>query len=83
MPMLCTASASTPASGPRPTATTNSRANTISLIARNESIMRRTGCTIHAGHTLAEPRMANGMPKNTASAVPQTAICTVSTISQA
>ena len=83
MPMLCTASASTPASGPSPTATTNSSANTISLMARQASIRRRTGCTTHCGQTLAEARMAKGMPKNTASAVPHTAIWTVSTISQA
>ena len=54
MPMLCTASASTPASGPSPTATTNSSANTISLMARQASISRRTGCTTHCGQTLAE-----------------------------
>src|SRR5699024_12031081 len=35
--------ASTPANGPRPTATTNSMAKTISLMARQASIRRRTG----------------------------------------
>ena len=43
MPVVCTQSASTPANGPRPTATTNSNANTISLMARQASIKRRTG----------------------------------------
>ena len=35
--------ASTPANGPRPTATTKSMANTISLMARQASISRRMG----------------------------------------
>lgn len=42
-PVVCTQSASTPANGPRPTATTNSIANTISLMARQLSINRRIG----------------------------------------
>ena len=43
MPVVWIHSASTPANGPRPTATTNSMANTISLMARDASIRRRTG----------------------------------------
>ena len=42
-PVVCTHSASTPANGPSPTATMNSIANTISLIARAASISRRIG----------------------------------------
>ena len=42
-PVVCTHSASTPAKGPRPTATMNSIANTISLMARQASIRRRIG----------------------------------------
>src|SRR5258708_26398801 len=72
-PRLCTASAMTPANGPRPTATTNIRANTISLMARHASINRRTGCTTQAGQTLAALRIENGTPNKTASAVPQAA----------
>ena len=71
----------TPANGPRPTATTNISANTISLMARQASIRRRTGCTIHCGQTLAALRIENGTPNTTASAVPQIAICTVTTMS--
>ena len=74
-------SAITPANGPRPTATTNSSAKTISLMARQASISRRTGCTIQAGQILADDRIANGMPKTTASAVPQIAIWIVTTMS--
>ena len=43
MPVVWTNRASTPAKGPRPTATTNSMAKTISLMARQASISRRTG----------------------------------------
>ena len=50
------------------------------LMARDASISRRVGCTIHCGQMLAEARIAKGMPNTTASAVPQTAICTVSSI---
>jgi hypothetical protein len=42
-PVVWIHSASTPAKGPRPTATMNSMANTISLMARQASIRRRTG----------------------------------------
>ena len=71
----------TPAKGPRPTATTNISANTISLMARQASISRRAGCTTHCGQMLAALRIENGMPNTTASAVPQIAICTVTTMS--
>src|SRR5262249_24227752 len=67
--------------GARPTATTNISAKTISLMARQASIRRRTGCTIHCGQTLAALRIENGMPNATASAVPHIAICTVTTMS--
>jgi hypothetical protein len=80
-PRLWTASAITPANGPSPTATTNISANTISLMARQASIRRRTGCTTHCGQMLAEARMENGMPNTTASAVPQIAIWTVTSVS--
>jgi hypothetical protein len=43
MPVVWTQSAGTPAKGPRPTATTNNMAKTISLIDRQISIRRRTG----------------------------------------
>ncbi len=42
-PVVLMNSASTPANGPRPTATTKSMAKTISLIERQASITRRTG----------------------------------------
>ena len=61
--VLWTNSAITPANGPSPTATTNISANTISLMARQASIRRRTGCTTHCGQMFAEDRIANGMPK--------------------
>ena len=50
----------TPAKGPRPTATTNISANTISLMARQASISRRVGCTIHCGQILLALRIENG-----------------------
>ena len=71
----------TPAKGPRPTATTNISANTISLMARQASISRRVGCTIHCGQILLALRIENGMPNKTASAVPQMAIWTVTIMS--
>jgi hypothetical protein len=73
--------AMTPANGPRPTATTNISANTISLMARQASIKRRTGCTTHCGQMLAALRIANGIPNTTASVVPQIAIWTVTIMS--
>jgi len=42
-PVVLIHSASTPANGPSPTATTNSIANTISLIERKASMQRRSG----------------------------------------
>ena len=42
-PVVWMNSAITPANGPRPTATTNSIAKTISLMARQASIRRRIG----------------------------------------
>ena len=81
MPVLWMKSAMTPAKGPRPTATTKSSAKTISLMARDASISRRTGCTTHCGQTLDELRIAKGMPRITASAVPHTAIWMVTIIS--
>jgi hypothetical protein len=50
-------------------------------MARHASIRRRTGWTIHCGQTLAALRIENGIPNTTASAVPQIAICTVTTMS--
>ena len=81
MPVVCTKIASTPANGPRPTATTNNIANTISLIARDASMRRRTGWCTHAGVRFDEHSSPNGTPKTTASAVPQSAICSVTSIS--
>ena len=80
-PVVCTNSAITPAKGPRPTATTNSTAKTSSLIARKASISRRTGCTTQTGAMLLDDRMPNGTAAITDSTEPQTAICTVRTIS--
>jgi len=56
-------------------------ANTISLIARQESISLRTGWWIHQGAMLAELSSPRGTANATASTVPQTAICTVMSIS--
>ena len=46
-PVVLIHKARTPAKGPRPTATTNNMANTISLIERKASITRRSGWGIH------------------------------------
>lgn len=81
MPVVCTHSASTPAKGPSPTATTNSIANTNSLMLRQTSIIRRTGRATHHGATLPAHSRPHGTAHSTASPVPQMAICTVSTIS--
>eukprot|EP01139_Manchomonas_bermudensis_P016542 Amastigsp_a513194_7.p3 type:complete len:104 gc:universal Amastigsp_a513194_7:592-281(-) len=81
MPVVWIHSASTPANGPRPTATMNNMANTISLIARAASISRRTGWRTQTGAILAEDSSASGIAQTTASAVPHKAIWTVITIS--
>ena len=83
VPVVCTVSARTPANGPSPTATMNSIANTISLMARQASISRRTGWWIHAGAMLALDSRPIGTAASTASSVPQRAMCTVITISRA
>ena len=81
--MVWTQSASTPANGPSPTATTNSIANTTSLIARAASISRRTGWRTQTGAMLADERRPNGIAHSTERAVPQTAIWSVTSISSA
>jgi hypothetical protein len=81
MPVVCTHNASTPAKGPRPTATTNSIANTISLIARQASISLRTGWWIQAGARFDEHSSPNGTAQATARAVPHSAISSVTRIS--
>src|SRR5690606_6320906 len=82
-PVVPRNSASVPAKGPRPTATTNNIAKTISLMERNASISRRTGWQIHQGTRLDEDSMPSGIPKIIASTVPQTAIWIVINISRA
>ena len=82
VPVVCTARASTPANGPRPTATMNSIANTISLMARQASIRRRTGWCSQAGAMLADAASPSGTAATMASSVPQTAMCTVTIISR-
>src|ERR1700761_871917 len=81
-PVVCTHSASTPENGPRPTAETNSSAKTISLIARKASSMRRTGWCIHHGVRLDDASSASGTEQTTASAVPHSAISTVTSSSE-
>ena len=81
MPVVWTHSARTPAKGPRPTATTNSMANTSSFMLRNRSISRRVGWDTHQGATLPAHMSANGTANRMASPVPQMAICTVRIIS--
>ena len=83
MPVVWMNSAMTPANGPRPTATTNSTAQTISWMARKKSISRRQGCRMYQGTMLCADRMPKGMASNTDRTVPQRAICTVTTISSA
>lgn len=61
----------------------NSIANTISLIARQLSIARRTGCSSHAGAMLRADIRPNGTALTIASAVPQSAIDSVTPISLA
>ena len=56
-------------------------ANTISLMARNASSTRRTGWYTHQGTMLDEASSASGTAVITASAVPQSAICSVTSIS--
>ena len=80
-PVVLMNSASTPAKGPSPTATTKSMAKTISLIERQASITRRTGWYTHQGTMFSEQRMPSGMAQRMASTVPHRAICTVTTIS--
>ena len=80
-PVVCTHSASTPAKGPRPTATTKISANTISLIERQASSTRRTGWFTHQGATLLAASSESGTAPTMASAVPHSAICSVTTIS--
>ncbi|MNC45423.1 hypothetical protein D3C75_943850 [compost metagenome] len=79
--MVLIHSASTPANGPSPTATTNNIAKTISLIERNASITRRNGWWIHHGVMFSEQRMPSGTEQTIASTVPHRAICTVTSIS--
>src|SRR5450830_2054664 len=74
VPVVATNKASTPANGPSPTATTNSIANTISLIARAASIKRRTGWLTQGGAMLEDASRPHGTAHTTARAVPQTAI---------
>jgi hypothetical protein len=59
----------------------NSIANTISLMARAASITRLTGCRTQAGAMLADDSRPSGTANTTASAVPHTAICSVTSIS--
>ena len=73
--------ASTPAKGPSPTATMNSIANTISLMARQASMTRRTGWYTQRGTMLDEDSRPKGTAHATARKVPHSAICTVTTIS--
>ena len=80
-PVVCTHSASTPANGPSPTATMNSIAKTISLIARHASITRRIGCTIHIGAMLCADINPHGTAHTSDSAVPHTATDSVTIIS--
>ena len=60
VPVVWMVSASTPASGPSPTAATKINANTSSLIARKASISRRTGKTIQAGARLVDDSKTEG-----------------------
>lgn len=82
VPVVCTASARTPAKGPSPTATMNSIANTISLIARQASISRRAGWRTQGGAMFEALRRPIGTAATTARTVPQIAMCTVTTISR-
>ena len=59
----------------------NSMANTISLMARQASMSRRTGWCIHAGATLADAASPKGTAASTASKVPHTAMWSVTSIS--
>ncbi|MNZ79264.1 hypothetical protein D3C78_978630 [compost metagenome] len=81
VPAVWIHSASTPANGPRPTATTKSMANTTSLIARKASSRRRTGWNTHQGTMLLEASSDSGIAVSTARAVPHSAICSVTSIS--
>ena len=80
-PVVLIHNASTPAKGPRPTATTNNMANTISLIERKASITRRSGWCTHHGVMLSAHKMPSGTEQTMANTVPQRAICTVTIIS--
>ena len=72
--------ARTPASGPRPTAVTNSRPITRSGTERSRFITQRTGVTIQTGAMLRAAARPRGMPSRTARKVPHRAIWTVSHI---
>lgn len=73
-PPVFSASAMTPAKGPRPTATMNRVPTTRSGIERSRFISRRIGCCSHTGETLRAQARPNGMAITTAKAVPHMAI---------
>ncbi|OIQ64525.1 hypothetical protein GALL_539230 [mine drainage metagenome] len=79
-PPVLSARAMTPANGPRPTATMNSMPITRSGTERNRFMSRRIGCCSQGGETLRAQARPKGMARITASAVPHSAICTVSHI---
>jgi hypothetical protein len=79
-PPVFSASAMTPANGPSPTATMNRVPITRSGIERSRFIRRRIGCCSQIGEMLRAQARPNGTARITASAVPQSAICTVSHI---
>ena len=56
-------------------------ANTISLMERSASMPRRSGCRTHHGTRLDEANKLHGTAATSARSVPQSAICSVTTIS--
>ena len=66
-PPVLSASAMTPANGPRPTATMNRVPTTRSGIERSRFISSRIGCCSQSGETLREQARPKGMAISTAS----------------
>jgi hypothetical protein len=84
MPIECTASASAPGNGPKPTAVTNSSAQMRSGTARVSAIVPRAAAyKMRDGVTLRAAKIANGNAINIPTIVPKSAVSNVSSVGHA